>query len=419
LLQGKLVGVLYVENNLTAHAFTSKRIAVLELLAAQAAISLENTRLYSALQEREARVRRLVESNIIGVFIWDASGRIIEANDAFLDIVQYSRSDLTRMRWTELTPPEWRADDERAWAQLTAVGAVPPFEKEYVRKDGTRVSVLVGGAMFEGSRDRGVAFVVDLSDRKQAELRLRESEDRYREAQMQLAHANRVTTMGQLTASIAHEVNQPIGAAVTNAIAALRSLHAEPPDLNEVRLALERVVADNQRAGEVVGRIRNLIKRTPDRHVRLDLNDVLLEVIALTRPEMHKNSVHLETQLATDVPAVDGDRIQLQQVILNLIINAVEAMTGVTGRSRELLISTARQGETSVRVAVRDAGPTFDPQNANRFFEPFYTTKTTGMGMGLTICRSIIDAHGGKLEVSANASHGATFYFTLPACAEA
>ena len=323
------------------------------------------------------------------------------------------------MRWTELTPPEWHASDERALTQLMAVGAVQPFEKEYVRKDGSRVPVLVGSAVFEGSTDRGVAFVVDLSDRKQAELKLRESEERYREAQLQLAHANRVTTMGQLAASIAHEVNQPIGAAVTNASAALRWLRAEPPDLNEVRLALERVVADGRRADEVVRRIRNLIKRTPDRYDRLDLNEVLLEVIALTRPEMHKNSVFLETQLATDLPAVDGDRIQLQQVILNLIINAVEAMTGMTGRSRELLISTAKQGVKSVLVAARDSGPAFNPENANRFFEPFYTTKTSGIGMGLTICRSIVEAHGGKLGVTANASYGATFYFTLPAYTEA
>lgn len=418
-LQGKFVGVLYVENSLTAHAFTSKRIAVLELLAAQAAISLENTRLYSALQEREARVRRLVEANIIGVVIWDAGGRIIDANDAFLDIVQYSRGDSAGMKWTELTPPEWRANDDRVLTQLMEVGAVQPFEKEYVRKDGSRVPVLVGAAMFEGSKDRGVAFVVDLSERKQAELKLRESEERYREAQMQLAHANRVTTMGQLTASIAHEVNQPIGAAVTNASAALRWLRAEPPDLNEVRLALERVVADGRRADEVVRRIRNLIKGTPDRYVRLDLNEVLLEVIALMRPEMHKNSVLLEMQLATDLPAVDGDRVQLQQVILNLIVNAVEAMTGVTGRSRELLLSTAKQGVTSVRLVALDSGPAFNPENANRFFEPFYTTKTSGIGMGLTICRSIVEAHGGQLGVTANASYGATFYFTLPACAEA
>jgi C4-dicarboxylate-specific signal transduction histidine kinase len=300
-----------------------------------------------------------------------------------------------------------------------AVGAVQPFEKEYLRKDGSRVPVLVGCAVFEGSKDRGVAFVVDLSERRQAELKLRESEERYREAQMQLAHANRVTTMGQLTATIAHEVNQPIGAAVANATAALRWIRAEPPDLNEVRLALEGVVADGRRAGEVVRRIRNLIKRTPDRNDRLDLNEVLLEVVALTRPEMQKNGVPFEAQLATDLPAVDGDRIQLQQVILNLIMNAVEAMAGVTGRSRELLISTAREGVDSVRVAVRDSGPAFHPENANRFFEPFYTTKTSGIGMGLTICRSIIDAHGGKLGVTANAPYGATFYFTLPACAEA
>ncbi|MEA2655837.1 MAG: hypothetical protein QOI23_1202, partial [Chloroflexota bacterium] len=217
--QGRLTGLIYLENTLTSHAFTPDRIAVLELLAAQAAISLENTRLYSDLQEREAKVRRLVDSNIIGILILDLEGRILEANDAFLQMVGYSRDDLIsgRVRRAELTPDEWSGATERALAELMATGSNRAYEKEYLRKDGTRVSVLVGGASFGESRDRCVAFVLDLTERKRAEESLRESEHRYGEAQMALTHANRVTTMGQLTASIAHEVRQPIAGVVANA----------------------------------------------------------------------------------------------------------------------------------------------------------------------------------------------------------
>jgi PAS domain S-box-containing protein len=215
--QGRLAGLLYLENTLTSYAFSPDRIAILELLAAQAAISLENTRLYGDLQEREAKVRRLIDSNIIGIYILDLEGRVTEANEAFLHMVGYNRDDLVsgRVRWTELTPHDWRDATERAVAELAA-GSVKPFEKEYLRKDGTRVPVLVGAATF-GKGDQGVVFVLDLSERKQAEANLRERERRYREAQAELAHVTRVTTLGELTASIAHEVNQPLAGVVANA----------------------------------------------------------------------------------------------------------------------------------------------------------------------------------------------------------
>jgi PAS domain S-box-containing protein len=413
--QGRLTGMLYLENTLTSHAFTSDRIAVLELLAAQAAISLENTRLYGDLQEREAKVRRLVDANIIGIYIWDLEGRIIEANEAFLHIVGYSRDDLVsgRMRRTALTPSEWSGADERAVAELRATGSYKAFEKEYFRKDGMRVPVLVGAATFGGNQDQGVAFVLDLTERKHAEEDLRESERRHREAQMELAHVNRVATMGQLTASIAHEVNQPIGAAVTFADAGLNWLAAQPPDLEEVRIAFNRIIKAGNQAGEVIGRIRALVKKVPVQKASLDINETILQTIALTRSEMGRHGILLQTELANGLPRIWGDRVQLQQVILNLIMNAIEAMSEVSEGPRELLIGTSVDTPGGVIVAVRDSGPGLKPESLDRLFDPFYTTKPAGMGMGLSICRSITEAHGGRLWATANAPRGAVFQFTL------
>src|SRR3984957_10275466 len=235
--QSRLIGVLYLENSLATHVFTPARISVLELLASQAAISLENARLYKDLGEREARIRRLVDADIIGIIMWDLEGRILDANEAFLHMVGYSREDLVSgdLRWTALTPAEWKYTHERAVVELRATGSYKAFEKEYFRKDGSRVPVLLGGATFDERGDQGVSFVLDLTERKRAEEELRESERRYREAQMALAHANRVTTMGQMAASISHEVSQPLAAVIANAQACLRWLDRETPDLDAAR----------------------------------------------------------------------------------------------------------------------------------------------------------------------------------------
>jgi PAS domain S-box-containing protein len=546
--QAKLIGVLYLENNLTPRVFAPARISVLKLLASQAAIALENAHLYNDLQEREARIRRLVDSNIIGIFIGDSRGRIIEANDAFLEMLGYGHDDVIsgRMRWTKLTPTEWAPADQDALVQLSGTGTCKPYEKEYYRKDGRRVPVLVGGAFFERKADEGVVFVIDMSDRKRAEEALRESEakfsdyaatasdwlweigpdykftlltdsafrsnpadrigtlcwghaldletepekwrlvwttldsrkpfhnfvycsvdgtgspmyvkvsgkpvfdangefrgyrgtgtdvtaimraeaslrtveaeareseQRYRKAQLELAHANRVATMGQLTASITHEVNQPITAAVTYALAARRWLSAEPPNFHEVNDALSLIVKEGNRAGEVVGRIRALIKKAPARKDAVEINDAILEIIALTRTEAANNSVSVRTQLAENLPRVQGDRVQLQQVLLNLIINAIEAMRDAGEEERELLISS-RSDPEGVSVEVRDSGPGFAPADLDRVFEAFYTTKSGGLGLGLSICRSIIEAHNGRLWASPNVPRGAIFGFIAPA----
>jgi C4-dicarboxylate-specific signal transduction histidine kinase len=230
---------------------------------------------------------------------------------------------------------------------------------------------------------------------------------------MEVAHANRVETMGQLTASIAHEVNQPIAAAVTNAEAALRWLGAGPPDLEEVRQALGRIVKDARRAGAVIGRIRELIKKAPPRKGWVDMNEAIREVVEIARGEAAKNGASVETALAEDLPLIEGDRVQLQQVVLNLMVNAVQAMASVAEGPRELLITTAQAEPNGVLVAVKDSGPGLTPVGLEHLFDPFYTTKPGGLGVGLSICRSIVEAHGGRLWVSPNLPRGAIFHFTV------
>ena len=241
-----------------------------------------------------------------------------------------------------------------------------------------------------------------------------ESERRYREAQTQLAHVNRVATMGELSASIAHEVIQPIAATVTNARAALRFLNAQPPNLEEARQALGATVKEGNRTTDVIDGIRALIKKAPPRNDALEINGAILEVIALTRGEILKNGVSVQTQLAEGLPLIRGDRVQLQQVILNLIINAVEAMSAVSEGARELLISTGKDASGGVLVTVRDSGPGLNPESFAHLFDAFYTTKPGGMGMGLSICRSIVEAHGGRIWASLAADQGTAVQCILP-----
>jgi PAS domain S-box-containing protein len=659
--QAKLIGALYLENELASHVFAPARVAVLKLLASQAAIALENSRLYSDVAQREAKIRRLVDANIVGIFVWNFEGRILEANDAFLRIIGYDRDDLAAgaLRWTDLTPPDWRERDEQWLREHKATGLRAPVEKEYFRKDGSRVPVLLAAATFDESETEGVGFVLDLTERKgaeealrrseaylaeaeslsksgswawktatreitywsqgryrlfgfdpaagvptleavlerihpedrthwlertmsvvrgretesdfrivlpngevkhvhgvghpvfsssgevveligsavdvterkQAEAALRESEEQWkavfennptmyfmvdatdtilsvnpfgaeqlgytpeeliggplealihdadresalknkatclehlgqtmswelrkvrkngevlwtrqtgramliknrpvvlvasediteakraadalREMQVELARTNRLEAMGQLTASIAHEVNQPIVATITNANAALRFLDRPAPDLDQAKQALGRILRDGTRAGAVVQRIRSLIKKEPTRDDCVDMSAAVREVIELSRAEAVKSGVSMQTELAEALPVIRGNRVDLQQVILNLILNAVEAMSEVTEGLRELRITTGQTESGDVLVSVSDTGPGLSPVVQENLFKAFYTTKANGLGLGLSICRSTVEAHGGRLSASANAPRGAVFQFTL------
>jgi PAS domain S-box-containing protein len=829
--QTRLIGILYLENNLTPYVFTPGRVTVLKVLASQAGISLENSRLYRELEDREGKIRRLVDANILGIFIWNLEGAIVEANEAFLRLLQYDRDDLVsgRVRWTDLTPTEARERDERGVTELKGTGTVQPYEKEFLRKDGSRVPVLIGAALFQGGGNEGVAFVLDLTERKRAEQAWRQSEaylaesqrlthtgswafdpsagkvvywseemfriyrmdprwslptyddvarflhpedsDRINEAfrnavrdkaemvldyrhvtadgtvaylhmighpvldktgalveyvgtlvdvtesrraeqrllaqyrvtrilaeaatldeatpkilqamceclgwdrgslwridreagvlrlaelwhapsvvapqfdaatrmttfrpgsgilgrvwasrapiyipdisqdpevphrdaaereglhaafafpillgsevlgvmgflsrnvwrpdqelldmmatlgsqigqftkrtaavdelqlrvsmlqnipvaawsvtpdgtpdivnqlwheytgqtpeyvnshpeawmgtlhpedrerasqsywdgirsgrgftmearflracdetyrwhlncavpvhdaegnilrfvgtstdvhdwrqvqealrntQTEFAHMTRVMTMGELTASIAHEVNQPLGAIVTSAAAGTRWLAAKPPQMDKARRALERIANDGKRAAEVIRRIRALMKRQAPRKEWLDINEAILEVMALAQYQLRRSEILVETRLGHDLPLVRCDRVQLQQVLLNLIINATEAMNAIKDRPRELTIVSASDGPDAISVEVRDSGTGLDPEHAPHLFEPFYTTKAEGLGIGLSISRSILEAHGGRLSAAANAPHGTVFSFSLP-----
>jgi signal transduction histidine kinase/CheY-like chemotaxis protein len=258
-----------------------------------------------------------------------------------------------------------------------------------------------------------VGAVTDITERKRAEEELRQKEASLREAQTELAHVSRVTTMGELAASIAHEVNQPLSGIVTNANAGLRWLAGESPNLEEAREAIRRIIRDGNRAGDVVAQMRALFKKAGTPKEWLNINEAIEEVVVLTQSETRRNKVGLRMELAASLPAVMGNRVQLQQVIMNLILNAIEAMSTVEDRKRELLIGSQRGEGDEVRVTVQDSGMGLDPLSAERIFDAFHTTKPTGLGMGLSISRSIVESHGGRLWATPNNGFGTTFQFIL------
>lgn len=417
LKQGRLVGVIYLENNLTSGAFTPARLALLSLLASDAAISLENARLYRELQEREARVRRLVDSNIIGIFIWNNDGRILDTNDAFLRIIGYARDDLVsgRVRWNDLQVPGWETRVAQAMEQTRSVEVHAPQEWEYVRKDGSRVQVLAGGAAFDGTGgNEGVAFILDLTDFKRAEQALRDSDRRYHDVQMRLADANRIASIGELSASIAHEINQPLSGIITNAGTCLRMLAADPANIAGASETARRTLRDGNRAADLITRLRALFASKKTAFEPVDVNEAAREVLVLFSNDAQRERVALRTDLCDARCIVMGDRVQLQQVILNLLRNALEAVREAQGAPKELRIDTKLEAGERVLLTVRDSGIGLGSLDPERLFDAFYSTKESGMGIGLSVSRSIVESHHGRLWANQNEGRGATFSLSLP-----
>jgi len=414
--QGGLVSILYLENRLAPHVFTAGRIATLRVLASEAAIALENSRLYREVANREAKFRRLFDANIIGIFIWNLEGKITGCNKAFLDMVMYDEQDVAAglLQWTTLTPREWSEHDERALAQANESGIVPQYEKEYWRKDGTRVPVLVAGALFEEGGGEGVGFALDLSEQKRAEEGRKQTTEALIVAHEKLARAAQSATLGELAASIAHEINQPLAAVVANGDACVRWLHAAPANVERARVAAERIVRDGRSAAEFVRKIRGLFKHaTPEKEV-LDIEEVVAEVIRVMRDELAGRCADMRVRFDSGLPRICADRIQIQQVVINLVRNALDACEqGLDGGGKVVEIYGRLEGQGSVTIEVLDHGCGIeDPE---KVFVPFFTTKKAGMGVGLSICRSIVEAHGGRLRAARNKDRGSRFIVSLPA----
>ena len=410
--QGHLIGVLYLENNLAPRVFGPGRVAVLKVLASQAAMSLENTRLYHDLAQREAQIRRLVDADIVGIIIWDLDGTILDANDALLRMVGYERDDLVsgRLRWTDLAASQWLGRDlQELAAEIQHTGRLQPLEWSYIRKDGSRVPVLVGAASFEGE-NQGVAFVLDLSERQRTEDARKRAEAELQQARTALSHRQRVSLLGEVAASLAHEIKQPIAAAQIDAKVCWRALADDRLDLETAREAASRLVKVAERADEIIKRTTALYKKDTTHREAVNVNAVIREMTRLLQHEAGASSVAIRTELAEEIPDVMADRVQVQQVLMNLMLNAIDAMKD---RGGDLTI-TSQMRDNELLIEVRDTGVGLPAVNPDQIFESFVTTKPHGTGMGLAITRSIVEAHGGRLWTHANMGPGATFLFTLP-----
>jgi PAS domain S-box-containing protein len=369
------------------------------------------------LQATEARFRTLVEFAADAFMLHAGDATVIDVNRQACESLGYSREELIGMK-----PADFDADlDPEALQHVSkriGAGDTVTIETHHRRKDGTVFPVeLRLRQIRQGDRRFTISLARDTTER----TRVEEEREKLRRLEADLARMNRVTTMGELTASIAHEVNQPLGAMVANAAACERWLAAEPAQTEKARRVLKSIAADGRRASDVIGRIRALMKRQAPRRDALDISEAIHEVIELAHEQMRRHDVVLETRLAAGLPPVQGDKVQLQQVLLNLIVNAIEAMSGIADRPRALSIVSAQDsadnGANAVVVEVRDSGTGLDAEHAERLFEAFYTTKAEGMGIGLAISRSIVEAHGGRLSAAPNAPHGAVFRFSLPAAA--
>jgi predicted ATPase/signal transduction histidine kinase len=428
--QTKLAGVLYLENDLAARVFTPSRTALLKLLASQAAMSLENARLYTELQhENDARKRTetalrrsevyLEEAQRLshtGSFGWEVSSGALVWSDETYHVTGFDRSTTPTLEdiLARCHPEDIQFVQASLDRGVRALGSLD-YEHRFLMPDGSVRFVHVLGRPVEGPSGavEYVGAVMDVTERREAEAALQT-------AQAELARVMRVTAMGELAASIAHEVNQPLAAISANASAALNWLAATPPMIDDAREALLGVVADSDRGGEIIGRIRTLLSRSPSERGRCDLNAVVSGVIPLVRSQFERHRVALKASLGEGLPAVNGDIVQLQQVLLNLLINAADACRDLGPERRRVLVRTSTdvvEGRPWAAVSVTDTGKGIEPALAERVFDAFFTTKEAGLGMGLSISRSIIARHDGQLIVAPSAGQGATFSFRLPGLA--
>jgi len=407
--QARLVGVLYLENNLSPFAFTPDRVAVLQLLASQAAISLENAALYTDLQLQVG----ILQSLPVSAWTLKPDGTPDFVNQVWLEFtgqtLNYIRSNPEA--WMSAVHPEDRDVAARNFWEGVHSGQGFAFETRSRRaRDGAYRWHLQQAMVLRdlgGNVLRFVGTTTDIDDQKR-------TEDALRRAQGDLARVNRVTTMGELTASLAHELSQPISGAITNANVGLRMLGSDSPNLDEMRVVFSRIARDAQRATEIIRRIRSQFEKdAPNREI-LDINEIIPETIALLRDEAVRYNISVRTELAADLPQIVGDRVQLQQVAMNLIVNSIEAMKDVDGL-REIVVRSQRAENEQILVSVSDSGTGFPPQLVEQIFDPFFTTKPHGTGMGLRISRSIIESHGGRLWAEPADGRGATFHLNLPA----
>jgi PAS domain S-box-containing protein len=370
--------------------------------------------LYATLQSSEDRLRLVIDT--IPAHAWSArpDGSIDFVNQRFLEFTGRTMEEILGWGWGSLVHPDDLTRYVGEWQAAVATGEPMESEARVRRMDGDYRWLLIRNVALHDKPGNIVSWygtAIDIEERYRAEEALRQ-------AQADLARVNRMTTLGELTASLAHEVNQPIAAAVTNANTCLRWLTRDQPDLEEARAAAARIVKDGTRAAEIIKRIRLLFKKSTPQRESVDTNEVIREMIVLLRGEATGYSVSVRTELAEDLPQVMGDRVQLQQVLMNLMMNGIDAMKDVYG-TRELTIKSQRAENEELLVSVSDTGAGLPPQQADQIFKAFFTTKVQGTGMGLSISRSIVESHGGRLWAAENSPRGASFYFTLPTKVEA
>jgi PAS domain S-box-containing protein len=405
------VDIIHVSSVKSERVWPEELFPRLRLLGEIFVNALERKRSEEAVKESEAKYRSLYESMMDGYVLVGLDGRILKYNESYREMTGYEPEELLRLIYPDITPEKWHAAEQEIIEQQVLVrGYSEVYEKEYRKKDGTLFPIELRVFLLKDETGSNIgmwAIVRDIMGRKRIESETRKLRE-------DLAHVTRVSTLGELTSSLAHEINQPLAAILSNAQAALRFLSQDKPDMKEVAEILGDIVRDDNRAAEVIRKIRSLLKKEESQYELLSLNDVIEEILNVIRNDTALTAVSIEKKFDPSLPSVLGDRIQLQQVILNLVLNAAEAMKEAGTDVRRLNVRTSKQDGRFAKVSIRDAGPGIGENDASRLFEPFYTTKAGGMGMGLAISKDIVKSHKGEIRAENNPDGGATFSFTVP-----